>query len=168
MDKMCLPAVVRLSRSFWDDVRNGTEKEKRQFVLKHLVAMTALCRITTLELRNCAMTGPPAMWLAVLAGTAAGVAQCLVHLDLIEMTSVLIKQGGLQGRCGSAPVLSLLTLQCSGTQFTYLPSSAPVLSLLTSTSSKLASKPQRRSWLRSCGRTGGQKMASKLALKPAA
>jgi hypothetical protein len=41
-----------------------------------------LCRITTLELRNCAITGPPAMWLAVLAGTAAGVAQCLVHLDL--------------------------------------------------------------------------------------
>ena len=34
VDKMRLPAVVRLSRSFWDDARNGTEKEKRQFVLR--------------------------------------------------------------------------------------------------------------------------------------
>ncbi len=32
--KMRLPAVVRLSRSFWDDTHNGTEKEKRQFVLR--------------------------------------------------------------------------------------------------------------------------------------
>jgi hypothetical protein len=29
VDKMRLPAVVRLSRSFWDDTRNDTEKEKR-------------------------------------------------------------------------------------------------------------------------------------------
>ena len=41
VDKMRLPAVVRLSRSFWDDARNGTEKAKRQFVLRQLVAMTA-------------------------------------------------------------------------------------------------------------------------------
>jgi hypothetical protein len=27
VDKMRLPAVVRLSRSFWDATRNGTEKE---------------------------------------------------------------------------------------------------------------------------------------------
>ena len=37
---MRLPAVVRLSRSFWHDARNGTEKEKRQFVLRQLTAMT--------------------------------------------------------------------------------------------------------------------------------
>jgi hypothetical protein len=41
VDKMRLPAVVRLSRSFWDDACNGTEKAKRQFVLRQLVAMTA-------------------------------------------------------------------------------------------------------------------------------
>jgi hypothetical protein len=41
VDKMRLPAVVRLSRSFWDDARNGTEKEKRQFVLRQLTFMTA-------------------------------------------------------------------------------------------------------------------------------
>jgi hypothetical protein len=52
VDKMRLPAVVRLSRSFWNDARNGTEKDKRQFVLRQLAAMTALCRITKLELRS--------------------------------------------------------------------------------------------------------------------
>jgi len=41
VDKMRLPAVVRLSRSFWYDPRNGTEKEKRQFVLRQLTVMTA-------------------------------------------------------------------------------------------------------------------------------
>jgi hypothetical protein len=35
-DKLRLPAVVRWRRSFWDDVRNGTEREKRQFVLRQL------------------------------------------------------------------------------------------------------------------------------------
>ena len=42
VDKMRLPAVVRLSRSFWDDARNCTEKSnKRRFVLRQLAAMTA-------------------------------------------------------------------------------------------------------------------------------
>ncbi len=43
MDKMRLPAVVRLSRSFWVDARN-------EFVLRQLTLMTAWCRISTLEL----------------------------------------------------------------------------------------------------------------------
>jgi hypothetical protein len=41
VDKMRLPAVVCLSRSFWEDTHNGTEKEKRQFAFKQLTAMTA-------------------------------------------------------------------------------------------------------------------------------
>jgi hypothetical protein len=79
VDKMRLPAVVCLSRSFWDDAHTGTEKEKRQFVLRQLTAMTAWCRITTLELRSCGVTGPHAEWLA-----GGVLAQCreLVHLDL--------------------------------------------------------------------------------------
>jgi Ran GTPase-activating protein (RanGAP) involved in mRNA processing and transport len=40
VDKMLLPAVVRLSRSFWDDARNDTEKAKCQFVFRQLVTMT--------------------------------------------------------------------------------------------------------------------------------
>ena len=37
VDKMRLPAVVRLSRSFWDDARNGTAAEKLKFVMSQLV-----------------------------------------------------------------------------------------------------------------------------------
>ncbi len=39
--KMRLPAVIRLSRSFWDDARNGKAAEKMQLVLRQLKAMTA-------------------------------------------------------------------------------------------------------------------------------
>ena len=81
VDKMRLPAVVRLSRSFWDDTRNGTEKAKPlEFVLRQLAAMTGWCRISTLELPRCDMKGQD-------ADNLAGVlAQCpaLAHLDLCE------------------------------------------------------------------------------------
>ncbi len=40
VDKMRLPAVVRLSRSFLGDARNGTADEMRQFVLRQLALMT--------------------------------------------------------------------------------------------------------------------------------
>jgi len=40
VDKMRLPAVVRLSRRFWSDVRNGTAAEKLQFVLRQLTRLT--------------------------------------------------------------------------------------------------------------------------------
>jgi hypothetical protein len=40
VNKMRLPAVVRLSSSFWDDARSGTERAKRQLVLRQLAAMT--------------------------------------------------------------------------------------------------------------------------------
>jgi hypothetical protein len=78
VDKMRLPAVVRLSRSFWNDARNGTQKAKLEFVLRQLVAMTARCCITTLELPRCDMKGQGA---EMLAGVLE---QCpaLAHLDL--------------------------------------------------------------------------------------
>jgi ubiquitin len=41
VDKMRLPAVVRLRRSFWDDARNGTAPEKLLFVMRQLPLMTA-------------------------------------------------------------------------------------------------------------------------------
>jgi hypothetical protein len=41
VDKMRLPAVVRLSRSFWNDARNGTGEAKLEFVFMQLEAMTA-------------------------------------------------------------------------------------------------------------------------------
>jgi len=78
VDKMHLPAVVRLSRSFWCDARNGTGEAKLEFVFMKLEAMTAWCQITTLELSKCKMKGQDA---ESLAGVLA---QCpaLVHLDL--------------------------------------------------------------------------------------
>jgi Ran GTPase-activating protein (RanGAP) involved in mRNA processing and transport len=80
VDKMRLPAVVRLSRSYWDDTRNGTAAEKLQFVLRQLTVVTEWCRITTLELPRCKMEGQDA---ENLAGVLA---QCpaLAHLDLSE------------------------------------------------------------------------------------
>ena len=57
VDKMRLPAVVLLSRSFWDDARNGMAAKKRQFVWKQLAAMTSRWHITTLELPECDMKG---------------------------------------------------------------------------------------------------------------
>jgi hypothetical protein len=105
VDKMRLPAVVRLSMSFCDDARLGTAK--RQFVLRQLAAFTARWHIITLELPRCGMKGQDAERLAEVlaqcpaqahlhlsynsnfgaAGTerlAGVIGQCreLVHLDL--------------------------------------------------------------------------------------
>ncbi len=105
---MHLPTVVRLSRSFWDDTRNGTEKEKRQFVLRQLTAIR--CSDTTLELRNCAITGPHAEW---LAGGVLAQCRVLVHLDL----SNRIGDAGAESPAGvlaQCPTLSHLELSCNG------------------------------------------------------
>jgi hypothetical protein len=57
VDKMCLSVVVCLSRSSWDDTRNGTAAEKLLFVIRQLPLMTAWCRISTLELPSCDIKG---------------------------------------------------------------------------------------------------------------
>ena len=54
VDNMRLPVVVRLNRSFLDDISNGTVDKKRQFVISQLNLMSIQFRITTLDLRtNC-------------------------------------------------------------------------------------------------------------------
>jgi Leucine-rich repeat (LRR) protein len=54
VDKVCPPADVRLSRSFWNDARYGhTAAQKRDHVLAQLAAMK--CRITRLELPSTAL-----------------------------------------------------------------------------------------------------------------
>jgi hypothetical protein len=63
VDKIRLPAVVRLSRSFWDDTRNDTTDEKLQFVMTQIVVLTARC-ITTLALPECEMNAQDAERLA--------------------------------------------------------------------------------------------------------
>jgi hypothetical protein len=64
VDKLRLPAVVRMSSTFWDDARNDTDAEKLKLVVRQLVVVTARCRITTLELPRCEMKGPDAERLA--------------------------------------------------------------------------------------------------------
>jgi hypothetical protein len=107
VDKMRLPAVVRLSRSFWDDARNGTEKEKRQFVLRQLTAMSARFCITTLELRSCAIAGPHAEW---LAGGVLAQCRALVHLDLSENQIGTDGAGSFAGVLAQCPALAHLNL----------------------------------------------------------
>ena len=105
VDKMRLPAVVRLSRSFWDDARNGTGEEKRQVVLRQLAAMTGWCRISTLELPRCDMKGQDAEILAGVLRLSGVLGQCreLVHLSL---------SGNYIGAGGSERLAGVLT-QCA-------------------------------------------------------
>jgi Ran GTPase-activating protein (RanGAP) involved in mRNA processing and transport len=110
VDKMRLPAVVRLSRSFWDDARNGTEEAKLELVLRQLAAMTARCLITTLELPDCKMKGQDAERLAGV------LAQCpaLAHLDLSRNvgfgTAGAERLAGVLGQCRE---LVHLNLRCN-------------------------------------------------------
>jgi Ran GTPase-activating protein (RanGAP) involved in mRNA processing and transport len=107
VDKMRLPAVVRLSRSFWDDARNGTDAEKLQSVMRQLPLMTAWCRISTLALPRCDMA-------EILAGVLAK-CPALAHLDLswnfnfgaagAEMLS------GVLGQCAALVHLNLCHTQ---------------------------------------------------------
>ena len=99
VDKMRLPAVVRLSKSFWDGARNGTGEAKLELVLRQLAAMTARCRITTLELPKCEMKGQDAERLAGV------LAQCpaLAHLDL---------SGNSDFGAGGAERLAGVLVQC--------------------------------------------------------
>jgi Ran GTPase-activating protein (RanGAP) involved in mRNA processing and transport len=78
VDKMCLPAVVRLSRSFWSDARNGTAAEKLQFVLRQLTSLTDRCRIKILEQPLCEMRGQNVERLAGVLGQCAD----LTHINL--------------------------------------------------------------------------------------
>ena len=64
VDKMCLSAVVHLRKSFWNDARNDTVKERLQFVMRQLTLMTVWCRIRTLKLPECDMEGQDAEILA--------------------------------------------------------------------------------------------------------
>ena len=92
VDKMRLPAVVRLSRSFWGDARNGTFAEKLQIVLRQLTLMTERCLISTLELSRCKIEGQDAESLAEV------LVQCpaLAHLHLSRNDIGTVAEGRLR------------------------------------------------------------------------
>jgi Ran GTPase-activating protein (RanGAP) involved in mRNA processing and transport len=104
VDKMRLPAVVRLSRIFCNDARNGTAAKRLQFVLRQLRVVTARCLITTLELR-CDM--PQTDDSEKLAGVLA---QCpaLAHLDLSGAYGAIYH--GIAGVLGQCTALAHLNL----------------------------------------------------------
>jgi hypothetical protein len=141
VDKMRLPAVVRLSRSFWDDTRNGTAAEKLRIVMRQLAVATARCRISTLELPRCEMNGQDAESLAEVLGQCrelvhldlsgnqigdagterlAGVGQCaaLTHLDLYDNFIGAVgaeRLAGVLGQCTALAHLDLSRLICQST-----------------------------------------------------
>jgi hypothetical protein len=125
VDKMRLPAVVRLRRSFWDETRNGTMSEKRNHVMRQLSLMTSWCKISTLDLHGFEWCNAeklaevllqcPALAYLDLSGNyafgAAGaerlagvLGKCreMVHLNLTEWQLHWSRWGGESGRNAGA------------------------------------------------------------------
>jgi hypothetical protein len=118
VDKIRPPAVVCLSKSFWNGtaavklqfvvrkliLRKGTAAEKLKFVFSKLALMTVWSRITTLELHSCEMKGT-----ARLAGVLP---QCpaLVHLDLRGNYIGAVGAGTLAGVLPQCRALAHLNL----------------------------------------------------------
>ena len=76
---MSMPAVVRLSRSFWDDAHNGTAAEKLQFVLSQVTVLKVFCRISALELSRCEMKEQDAERLAEVLTQCPALASLSSH-----------------------------------------------------------------------------------------
>jgi tetratricopeptide (TPR) repeat protein len=112
VDKMRLPAVVRLSRSFWGDARNGTAAEKLHFVFRQLTLMSAWCRISTLELRRCEMKGQNAERLAGdgLGNCYDSLGQYAKSIDLFKQALVIAVELG--DRAGQGATLHCLGFCC--------------------------------------------------------
>ena len=107
VDKMRLPAVVCLSRSFWDDTHNDTGEAKQQFVLRQLATMTERCLITTLALPTCDIREN--VW------TLAGVLKKCSLLPHLDLSFNLVRCDILEIIGGSLPQCTVLThLNLSG------------------------------------------------------
>ncbi len=106
VDKLRLPAFVCLSRSFLNDTCYGTAAEKLQFVFRQLVALTARCRITTLELCHCEMKGQDTERLARVLGQCAA----LAHLNLCGNPIGAKGAGNLSGVLAQPSALAYLNL----------------------------------------------------------
>jgi hypothetical protein len=86
VDKMRLPAVVRLSMRFWAGDRNGTAAEKLQFIISQLLALTGWCLITSLELPSCQIKG----FVDIFEDFLSIIRQCtgLAHSEMREQGAV--------------------------------------------------------------------------------
>ena len=109
VDKMRLPAVVRLTSWKWhirSKTGNGTADQKLEIAMRQLLFMTGICRITTLELPMCRMKEQHAQKLAGV------LIQCreLVHLDLQHNHIHTAGAGWLAGALGQCAALAHLDL----------------------------------------------------------
>jgi Ran GTPase-activating protein (RanGAP) involved in mRNA processing and transport len=106
VDKMRPPTVAKLSRAFWNNARNGTAAEKLQHMLADLEKMASRCRITTLNLEGCGMSGQDAGRLWAL------LPQC-PELSLLNLGGNRIGAAGAERLAGvlpQCPALAYLSL----------------------------------------------------------
>jgi hypothetical protein len=118
VDKMRLPAVVRICRRWRNDVKNWRPTrpsviEQIEIVMNKLPLMTAWCRITTLEVCDlCGFHGhkPPETFPGMLEGVLGQSAGSLTHLDL-ESTGIgsdgVRRLAGVLAQCTALRYLSL-------------------------------------------------------------
>ena len=57
VSKLRPSAVVKVSKAFREDARNGTEAERLQHILGQLEKLSSQCRITRLDLSSCCISG---------------------------------------------------------------------------------------------------------------
>ncbi len=132
VDKLRPPTSVKLSRTFWDNVRNGTEEKRRQHILTHLEKMTSRCSITTLQLLGCGMSCQDAGRLAgVLTQSLSALYLFLNQIgdDGVGILAVVLPQcralsvldlGGNQIGDEGAGRLSIVLPQCPALSELYL------------------------------------------------
>ena len=105
VDKLRTPAIVRLSRTFLDNVV-CCKRERLLHILTELEKMTSPCRITILDISNCGMSGQDAERLAGV------LAQCPSLSELYLRVNQIGDQGAgrLAGVLPQCPALSCLDL----------------------------------------------------------
>jgi len=131
VNKLRPPTSVKLSRTFWDNVRNGRE-EKRLHILMQLEKMTSWCSITTLELLVCGMSCQDAGRLAGLLTQSLSALYLFFNQigdEGVEMLAVVLPQcpalsvldlGGNQIGDEGAGRLSVVLPQCTAISELYL------------------------------------------------
>ena len=110
MNKLRPPAVVKVSKAFREDARNGTAAERLQHILGQLEKLSSQCRITSLDASSCCISGQDEDKLAGVLALRPG----LFKLDLDGNQIRVEGAGRLAGVLPQFP--SLTELYLSGNQ----------------------------------------------------
>ena len=106
VDNLRPPAIVRLSRSFLDNMA-CCKRERLLHILTELEKLTSRCRITILDLGNCDMRGKDAGRLAGVLAQCPSLSRLYLHGNQLGSAGA----GLLAGVLPQCPALSLLTLE---------------------------------------------------------